>query len=200
MLSLNEFKSVFPKCKQPEEFFNGVSILLPKYEINSSVRISAFLAQTGHESGGFSRIIENLNYSMMGLIKTWPTRFNSKNANMYARQPEKIANKVYANRLGNGDESSGDGWKYRGRGIIQITGKCNYIEFAKYKNMLLEEVPKYFETITGAIESGCWYWSKNKLNKYADVKDIKGMTKAINGGYIGLEERINLFNKILKLV
>lgn len=200
MLSLNDFKIIFPKCKQPEEFVNVFLDLFPKYEINSSVRIASFLAQTGHESGGFSRFIENLNYSMEGLIKTWPTRFNSKNANIYARQPEKIANKVYANRLGNGDESSGDGWKYRGRGIIQTTGKCNYSEFAKFKNMPLEETPKYLETISGAIESGCWYWSKNKLNRFADSKDIKGMTKAINGGYIGLEERTDLFNKILKLI
>jgi putative chitinase len=178
-----------------------LNVLMPKYDIDSPQRIAAFIAQCSHESGHFEKLIENLNYGAKGLVMTWPKRFTSPElANKYARQPEMIANYVYANRLGNGDELSGDGWKYRGRGLIQLTGKYNYQKFADTVGMDLEQVTRYLETKQGAAEAACLFWMNNKLNSYADVGDIKGMTKVINGGYIGLPEREENYKKALNIL
>ena len=175
--------------------------LLPKYQIDSPQRIASFIAQCSHESGHFKKLIENLNYGVTGLATTWPKRFTTAElVNKYARQPEMIANFVYANRLGNGDESSGDGWKYRGRGLIQLTGKSNYQAFADSIEMNLEDVIGHLETKQGATEAACFFWMKNKLNSYADVGDIKGMTKVINGGYNGLPEREENYKKTLNIL
>ena len=178
-----------------------LNVLMPKYDIDSPQRIAAFIAQCSHESGHFEKLIENLNYGAKGLVMTWPKRFTSPElANKYARQPEMIANYVYANRLGNGDELSGDGWKYRGRGLIQLTGKYNYQKFADTVGMDLEQVTRYLETKQGAAEAACLFWKNNKLNSYADVGDIRGMTKVINGGYIGLPEREENYKKALNIL
>jgi putative chitinase len=178
-----------------------LNVLMPKYDIDSPQRIAAFIAQCSHESGHFEKLIENLNYGAKGLVMTWPKRFTTPElANKYARHPEMIANFVYANRLGNGDESSGDGWKYRGRGLIQLTGKYNYQKFADAVEMDLEQVTRYLETKQGAAEAACLFWKNNKLNSYADVGDIKGMTKVINGGYIGLPEREENYKKALNIL
>ena len=175
--------------------------LLPKYNIDSPQRIAAFIAQCSHESGHFEKLVENLNYGAKGLVMTWPKRFTTTElANKYARQPEMIANFVYSNRLGNGDELSGDGWKYRGRGLIQLTGKYNYQKFADTVEMDLEQVTRYLETKQGAAEAACLFWKNNKLNSYADVGDIRGMTKVINGGYIGLPEREENYRKALNIL
>ena len=187
--------------KNSIEWAEILNNLLPKYDIDSPQRIAAFIAQCSHESGHFEKLIENLNYSAKGLVMTWPKRFTSPElANRYDRQPEMIANFVYANRLGNGDESSGDGWKYRGRGLIQLTGKYNYQKFADAVGMDLEQVTRYLETKQGAAEAACLFWKNNKLNSYADVGDIKGMTKVINGGYIGLPEREENYKKALNIL
>jgi putative chitinase len=178
-----------------------LNVLLPIYGIDSPQRIASFIAQCSHESGHFEKLIENLNYGAKGLVMTWPKRFTSPElANKYARQPEMIANYVYANRLGNGDELSGDGWKYRGRGLIQLTGKYNYQKFADTVGMDLEQVTRYLETKQGAAEAACLFWKNNKLNSYADVGDIRGMTKVINGGYIGLPEREENYRKALNIL
>ena len=178
-----------------------LNVLMPKYDIDSPQRIAAFIAQCSHESGHFEKLVENLNYGAKGLVMTWPKRFTTPElANKYARQPEMIANFVYANRLGNGDESSGDGWKYRGRGLIQLTGKYNYQSFANSIEMNLEDVIGHLETKQGAAEAACFFWTNNKLNSYADVGDIKGMTKVINGGYIGLPEREENYKKALNIL
>lgn len=172
--------------------------LLPKYDIDSPQRIAAFIAQCSHESGHFESLVENLNYGAKGLIMTWPKRFTTTElANKYARQPEAIANFVYANRLGNGDESSGDGWKYRGRGIIQLTGKYNYQKFADEVGISLEESINYLQTKQGATEAACLFWKNNNLNRFADDGDIRGMTKVINGGFLGLSEREENYKKAL---
>ena len=134
-----------------------LNVLMPKYDIDSPQRIAAFIAQCSHESGYFEKLIENLNYGAKGLVMTWPKRFTTAElANKYARQPEEIANFVYSNRLGNGDESSGDGWKYRGRGIIQLTGKYNYQKFADTVGITLDETIKYLQTKQGATEAACF--------------------------------------------
>jgi putative chitinase len=160
---------------------------------NTENRKAGFLAQTAHESGSFIRIVENLNYSKDGLLATFPKYFDATTAEQYARKPDKIANRVYANRMGNGDEASGDGWKFKGRGLIQLTGKTNYTNCGKFYDMDLVSNSAFLETVEGAVKSAIWFWTQNKIYQYADKDDIKAMTKAINGGYKGLEERTHLY-------
>lgn len=162
-------------------------------------RMAAFLAQVAHESGAFNFTKEGLNYSAASLMKVWPKRFpTTAIANQYARKPEKIANKVYANRMGNGDEKSGDGYKFCGRGLIQLTGKDNYSRFAKSIGKTLDETVAYLETPEGAVASAAWFWDANKLNIYADKGDFVGLTKRINGGTIGLADRKHHYDIALK--
>jgi len=170
---------------------------LPKYGINTPRRRAAFMAQCHHESAGFTRIEENLNYSIQGLIKTWPGDFNSKNAGVYAHQPQKIANRAYASRMGNGPESSGDGWLFRGRGLIQITGRSNYVAFASYKGISLGDAIQYLGTADGALDSACWFWETHGLNAFADAGNIVGITRRINGGLKGLKDREALYHQYL---
>lgn len=175
--------------------------ILAKYEINTRLRVAAFTAQCAHESMKFKALKENLNYSAKGLNTVFPKYFKNagRDANAYARQPEKIANIVYASRLGNGNTASGDGWKFRGRGVIQLTGRENYANFGKTIDLTPEEVSTYLETRQGALESACWYWSTRNLNVLADTGDIKELTRRINGGYRGLEDRISLYKKALSV-
>lgn len=155
-------------------------------------RMAAFLAQVAHESGSFNFTKEGLNYSAQALRRTWPKRFPTLAvAQQYARNPEKIANKVYANRMGNGSESSGDGYKFCGRGLIQLTGKTNYTRFADAIGKSLNDTVKYLETPEGAVASAAWYWDTNKLNVYADKGDFVGLTRRINGGTIGINDRLH---------
>jgi putative chitinase len=168
---------------------------------NTKPRVAAFLAQLGHESAQFKAVKENLNYSAPALVKVFPKYFpDDATAIMYARQPEKIANRVYANRMGNGTEASGEGWKYRGRGYIQCTGKNNYTACGKYLGWDLVNHPELLELADGAVKSAVWYWTSNNLNRFCDVGDMKGLTKAINGGYIGLEDRIAHYNQLLAVL
>lgn len=169
--------------------------LLAKYGINTPLRLAAFLAQIDHESQGFTRMTENLNYSATALTATWPKRFPPEIAREYHRQPERIANRAYADRMGNGPESSRDGWKYRGRGYIQITGHDNYTDLARHMNMTMDETIAYMETEAGALESAAYWYSSRNLNKLADAGNIKGATKIINGGYNGLADRLALYDK-----
>ena len=193
-LTSEKLKKVSSKLAEHSE---AVIAIFTKYEINTLNRVAGFIAQCAHESGAFSITKENLNYSAAGLLKIFKKYFTEATAAQYARKPEMIANKVYANRMGNGDEKSGDGWKYRGRGFIQITGKINYFQLAndtdldclKNPNLLLEEA--------NAMISALWFWNKAGLNKLADKNDIKGITKRINGGYNGLEHRTELLKKYL---
>ena len=162
-------------------------------------RIAGFLAQTSHESGKYKFLSENLNYSDKGLLKTFPKYFNESNVMEYARKPEAIANRVYANRMGNGDEASGDGWKYCGRGLIQLTGKNNYQAFADSISMDIDELAGYLVSYEGAVNSALWFWNKNNLNTTADAGDLLMMTKKINGGTHGLAERTAEYKRILEI-
>ena len=183
-------KSIFPQYKHPADLAEVLSEQFEKYEINTVNRAAGFLAQCGHESNGFTVLKENLNYSAEGLNKIFKKYFPTvADATPYARNPEKIANKVYANRMGNGPESSGDGYKFRGRGAIQLTGHDNYTQFAKSVGLTVDEAVADLETLDGAIESACWFWKKNGLNAICDKDDIVTMTKRINGGTIGLDDR-----------
>jgi putative chitinase len=189
-LTKQQLKQLLPKNPYIDQWHNALSQLLPDYEINTPQRIAAFIAQCAHESGNFIFLSENLNYKAESLVKIFHKYFPTiESTNGYAKNPEKIANKIYANRMGNGDELSGDGFKYRGRGLIQLTGKTNYTWFAASLEISPEEAAQYTQTFEGAAQSGCWFWETNKLNQYADTGDILTMTKRINGGTIGLEDR-----------
>ena len=173
------------------EFVIPLNEVMDFYEINTPERISMFLAQVGHESAGMTARKENLNYSAQGLNKIFPKYFirAGRDANAYAKKPEKIANVVYANRMGNGDEASGDGYRYRGRGLIQLTGKDNYTKFASDMEITLDEAVVWLETPDGAAWSAGWFWDSRELNNWADNGDVLTVTKKINGGIIGLEDR-----------
>jgi putative chitinase len=188
-ISVDQFKKLFPANPDPAAWVTALNAILPGYGITTPLRVAAFLAQCGHESEGFTALKENLNYSAEALTRTWPKRFPVDVAPQYARQPERIANRAYADRMGNGPEESGDGWKYRGRGVIQLTGKDNYLAFAGAIKMPFSEIVSYLETNAGAIESACWYWSTRNLNALADAGNVTALTRAINGGTNGLSDR-----------
>lgn len=190
MVTKEQLDKITTRNKNNEALAAILNKYLDKYEINTKNRIAGFLAQCGHESLDFTVLRENLNYGAKGLMVTFRKYFpDEATAKKYERKPEAIANRVYANRMGNGPESSGDGWKHRGRGAIQLTGKDNYSRFAAAIDKSIDETISYLETLDGAIESACWFWKTNGLNSFCDKDDIVGMTKRINGGTIGLEDR-----------
>jgi putative chitinase len=182
-----------------KEYVEPLNEVLAFYEINTSQRISMFLAQVGHESGGLRARKENLNYRAETLVKVFPKYFRGKNPNDYAKNPEKIANLVYASRMGNGPPESGDGYRYRGRGLIQLTGKSNYQAFASDMEMSLEDATTWLETAEGAAWSAAWFWDSRELNKWADNDDVLTVTKKINGGTNGLEERESNYTEALNI-
>lgn len=190
MLTEQNLSQVCSKNKNVGELLIALHSVLDKYEINTTNRIAGFLAQCGHESADFTVLKENLNYGAAGLRGTFGKYFaDDATAKTYERQPEKIANRVYANRMGNGNEASGDGYKYRGRGAIQLTGHDNYQAFATSIGQSLPDTITYLETLEGAIESAAWFWKTHGLNATCDNDDIVAMTKKINGGTIGLDDR-----------
>jgi len=207
-ISQEQLAQILPGNPNLDHWCQALNKILPDYDINTPQREAAFLSQCAHESGNFTQLSENLNYSAQGLANTWPGRFAVKGADGNAvkpytpnelatsiqRNPELIANNVYANRMGNGSVESGDGWKFRGRGLIQITGRANYTAFAATVNMTPDQVVEYAETFDGAVQTACWFWNTNNLNQYADVNNIKTITQRINGGLNGLDDRIAKYN------
>ena len=186
----NHLKEILPSIPYLDEWYDALSKVLPDYDIATPERVAAFMAQCAHESGGFKTLKENLNYKAESLCKVFSKYFpNLELASQYAHQQEKIANKVYGNRMGNGDEASGDGYRYCGRGLIQLTGKDNYTRYAQSTEQTVEEASEHLTTFEGCVQSAAWFWEANNLNQYADSGDILTMTKRINGGTIGLEDR-----------
>jgi putative chitinase len=184
-----------------EQWYEALCQILPDYEIDTPQRMAAFLAQTAHESGGYRAIKENLNYRAVTLRKVFPKYFPTDDlAAQYAGKPEMIANKVYGNRMGNGDESSGDGYRYCGRGLIQLTGKDNYTRYAQSLEISVEEASEHLTTFEGCVQSAAWFWENNNLNQWADKGDILTLTKRINGGTIGLDDRIKHYNHALHVL
>ena len=209
---------VAAKIKDPDKWLQPLIETCVEFEINNEKRIAAFLAQTSHESGGYTMLTENLNYRAATLAACWPNRFAelgpnkkpkrdakgalipTKVALSIEKKPELIANMVYSSRMGNGPPQSGEGWKFRGRGLKQLTGKDNYkrcgdalgVDLVANPDLLLE--PIY------AARSAGWFWKTNNLSPLADASDIKGMTKKINGGFIGLEARQALFDRIMAAI
>ncbi len=182
-----------------DDFVDPINKTLQTFDINTPARVRMFMAQIAHESGNLTHLKENLYYSPKRLLQVFPRYFTASNVRHYAYNPEAIANRVYANRYGNGPEGSGDGWRYHGRGAIQLTFKANYQHLGQDLGMDLHKVPAYLETPEGAVMSAGWYWDEHELNELADREDIRAVTKAINGGYNGLQERINLYRKAQKI-
>jgi putative chitinase len=188
----------------PQVVIDSIPEVASKFGINTPLRVAHFLAQCGHESGGFRVTQENLNYSAKGLNGIFRKYFPTEaSAAAYARQPQKIANKVYANRMANGSEASGDGYKFRGRGYIQLTGRDNYTQFGKAIGV---DIPSNPDLVSSkyALASAAWFWSKNGLNKLADngASDtaVTAITKRVNGGTIGLADRIKHFKEYYHLL
>lgn len=204
MITVELLQSICPKTKRAtlEQYVEPFNEIGEYYEMfENPKRIAAFIAQTAHESGGFNFVQENLNYGAKGLMGTFKKYFPTEAiAKEYERKPEKIANRVYANRMKNGDEASGDGWKFRGRGLIQLTGRDNYTRFAKAVDMTLDEAIAYLETPSGAVASAGWFWNVNKLNIYCDKDDFIGLTKRVNGGTIGLHDRLHHYELALEVL
>lgn len=197
-MDISKFKGHIP---------DGVIAQLPeviqKFQINTPLRLAHFMSQTGHESGGFKITTENLNYSAKGLANIFKKYFTPESAAEYQRKPEKIANIVYANRMGNGNQASGDGYKFRGRGFIQLTGKTNYQAFDKTVEDNIEANPDLVATKYPLL-SAAWFWSKNGLNTIADqgntTEVVTKITKKVNGGTIGLDDRIKHFKEYHQLL
>ena len=168
-LTKEQLKQLLPKNKFVDHWYEVLAQLLPDYEIDTPQRIAAFVAQCSHESGGFTTIKENLNYRPESLVRLFSKYFDLPTAQRYCALPNKqeaIANRIYASRMGNGDEASGDGYKYCGRGLIQLTGKDNYFWFSASLGITPEEASEYMATFEGAAQSACWFWENNKLNQF----------------------------------
>ena len=187
----------------PANIYGFINDAVNKYNVNTPLRLAHFMAQTAHESNNFKAVRENLNYSALGLLRVFPKYFNDKNVNDYAGKPEKIANRVYASRMGNGGEATGEGWKYRGRGYLQVTGKGNYAAFSKFINEDCVENPELVAD-KYPMDSAIWFFNKNYLWKICDEgasKDnVLAVTRRVNGGTNGLDDRIAKFNKFMRIL
>lgn len=202
-INFDVFQQCLPSVSRTnlEKYIEPIINTCEEFTIDTPERLAAFLAQTCYESNNFNSIVENLNYSANGLVKVFPKYFPTiEKAMVYERQPEKIANYVYANRMGNGSEHTGDGWRYKGRGLIQLTGKTNYMNCGNSLGVALIDMPNYLESPIGAARSAGWYWNLRNLNALADVRNFNEITKKINGGYHGLSERTALYDNALNVL
>jgi len=202
MITIELLQALCPKTKRSvlEGYVEPLNTVAEYYDMyDNPKRVAGFLAQIAHESGGFNFVKENLNYSAKGLMTTFKKYFPTEElAKQYERKPEKIANRVYANRMSNGSEESGDGYRFCGRGLIQLTGRANYTKFAEDLGMSIEDTVAYLETPNGAVASAGWFWDNNKLNQYCDKDDFITLTKRINGGTIGLADRQHHYHLALQ--
>lgn len=202
MITQEQLQQCFPKTTA-QTWYEPFVQAAARWEINTPCRIAAFLAQTGHESADWKILEENLNYSGERLRVVFPKYFSSDaQAQEYHRQPQKIANRVYGGRMGNGAEDSGEGFKFRGRGLIQLTGKSNYTRCSQtvFSDESLLDDPDFLVTPDGALASACWFWTANNCNPVADQQDHVRLTKIINGGTHGLDDRIARYNRYLAII
>jgi len=183
-----------------DSYVDAINQTAEKYQLVTKARLVMFLANILHETGDLTRFSENLNYSSTALVATWPSHFDVSTAIKYQRNPQAIANRAYANRMGNGNEVSGDGWKYRGRGAIQITGHDLYQALATAQGMTMDEVLNWIVSPLGAIESAGWYWTRAKCNAFADRGDVVGCRKTVNGGTIGLDDVQARYQKYMHIL
>ena len=200
-ITVNQLQQILIGNPYVEYWCDSLNSMWPQYDINTAQRCAAFIGETYVESQGYTMLHENLNYRAESLMKTWPKMFPSLSmAQKYAHNPEMIANRAYANRMGNGSEDSGDGWQFCGKGLIQITGKANYQAFADSVQMDIDDLPKYLQTFDGAVQSACWFWQNNRLNQYADVWDINTLSRKINGGDAAQVQRLSHCNMALQIL
>lgn len=201
MLTTKIFKQAFPNCKSPDEWVEIFNQLLPVFNVTEST-VACFLAQCAHESGQFNILEENLNYSSKALLSVFPKYFNEEQAVKFQRKPEVIGSIVYANRMGNGDVKSAEGYKFRGRGIIQLTGKDNYRKFSlfAFEDERLLEDPSIVTQKKFAALSAFWFWKTNSLNAVYEKGGLLAVTKRINGGTNGLEDRKKYYEKLKELL
>ena len=198
-ITMQQLLQILPNAGQVAGVFVPVlNTAMNRYQIVGTKRIAAFIAQIGHESGHLTRRVENLNYSADALRRNWPSRFSVELASAVARKPEQIANIAYGNRMGN--SAPGDGWKYRGRGLIQITGKNNYRSCGEALGLDLIEQPELLEKPQHACMSAAWFWATNGLNTLADAGKLDAITQRINGGQNGAADRQELYAKALKVL
>ncbi|HIE1735584.1 glycoside hydrolase family 19 protein [Pseudomonas aeruginosa] len=202
LITEQQLLQIFPNAGHRAGFFvPALNVAMERFGITSPVRVAAFLAQVGHESSQLTRLMENLNYSARGLAATWPSRYLGADgqpnalAQGLARKPRAIANNAYASRNGNGDEASGDGWCYRGRGLLQITGRSNYRAAGAGLGQPLEQEPELLEQPEWAAISAAWWWSTHGLNELADRGEFAAITRRINGGLNGQADRLALWEK-----
>lgn len=202
IITSGQLKAILPYNKNSDAWLDPLNDILPNYNIDTVNRVAAFLAECAHESTEFTVLEENLHYTAAELLECFPAYFaNTMIAGAYAGQPERIANRIYANRLGNGPETSGDGWNYRGRGLIQLTGKFNYQAFGNTIGYLLEDVTDFLQTNAGAVQSACYFWnSRPMLNTLADTGDIDRISRLVNGGINGLEDRHQRYIRAVKIL
>ena len=202
-LTLSQLSAVFSN-PHSESFLTYLAFVLnnvlPKHNIDTKLRYAAFLAQCAHESAEFTRLSENLNYSASRLVQVFGKRVPLADAKRIAGRPEAIGNYIYANRNGNGSEFSGDGYRYRGRGAIGLTGKANYQKMGQAIGIDLVKNPEALETLPVAIEAACAYWIENHLNIYADQGDMVTLTKKINGGLNGFDDRKRYYDKAMAIL
>ena len=197
----DQLLACIPGLTDYADWFTSLNNILPVFNITSAKRVAMFLAQTSHESANYNELEENLNYRATTLQEVFPRYFRDVDVNDYAGQPEKIANRVYGGRMGNGDEDSGDGWKFHGRGILQITGRDNYDTCSKavYGDERLLDTPEVLLIKDGAVASACWFWNTRQLNAWSDAENIREVTRRINGGYNGLADRQQRYSKALEV-
>jgi len=200
----DQLHQFLPQNQHVEHWFEALAKVLPDYDIATVQRVAAFLGQTAVESAGYTAIQENLNYRPETLAKLFGHHFSGMDEiQQYCSAPNKqemIANRIYANRMGNGDEASGDGWRFCGRGLIQLTGRANYTAFGQSIDSTPEQVSDFLQTFEGCVQSACWFWEANNLNDVADAGDMKTMTHKINGGFLGLDERIAHYQRALQIL
>lgn len=204
ILTPDKFKQMFGNVSTYESTIEACE----RYSINTPLRIAHFLAQAGHESASLTQFTENLNYSADALLRVFPKYFTPTTANLYARNQQKIASRVYANRLGNGNEASGDGWRYRGRGAIQVTGKANYQSLSKSTGFDFVSNPDLLGSPDHALLSAGWYWDQHKLNSYSDANKLDTISDIVNIGHAtdkvgdsnGAADRKDRFNKYIKIL
>lgn len=202
VLNIEQLSAIFPTTPiaQLQKYINPINDTIGKYGLRNAADVAAFLAQTGHECMEFKVFEENLNYSAQGLLRVFPKYFNQTTAAQYARNPMEIANRVYANRMGNGPENSGDGWRFRGRGAIQLTGKNNYMAFARDHNTSVEDAITWLGEPSGHLASAGWFWKTNRLSQFAvdghiGDTEFEQMTVRINGGKNGLAHRREIWQR-----
>ena len=209
MLTVAQLQAIAPNVGAAASVYVGpLNAAMSRFGIDTPMRMAHFLAQVIHESEGLSRFRENMNYSAAGLLRTWPSRFkNFVEAQFYERQPAKIANYVYANRMGNGDEKSGDGWKYRGAGWLQLTGKSTQFSAAGELGVV-GDIGEWLSSVNGAALSAAWFWWKSGCNRYADMNNVDAVSDIINigkrtdkiGDSIGYDKRMALTKLALKVL